>query len=105
MLRQIVTGVLILFLTFWCGLVLAVLPALWQDGLNGIKDSLIHIAGGNGLFGDSSGRLAIVRLSMIVSLSIGTFYLRQVLRRRNNRKEREPQPPNSNSGKKADYPI
>ena len=54
MLRQIVTGVLILFLTFWCGLVLAVLPALWQDGLNGIKHSLIHIAGGNGLCGGSS---------------------------------------------------
>src|SRR2546423_5945213 len=105
MLRKIVTGVLIFFLTFWCGLVLAVLPALWQDGLNGIKHSLIQIAGGNGLFGGSSGRLAIVRLSMIASLSIGTLYLRQVLRRRDNRKEGKPQPPTATPVKKADYPI
>ena len=82
MLRKIVTGVLILFLTSWCGLVLAVFPALWQGGLSEIKRSVIHIAGGNGLTEVPSGRLAAVRLSLIALLTIGTFYLRHVLRKR-----------------------
>ena len=77
------TALLIFFLTFWCALALALFSALFHDGLSGIRRSLIHIAGGNGLFRDSSDMLAAIRLSILALLTVATFYLRQRLRKRN----------------------
>jgi len=77
LLKRVATVVLVICLTAWCLLILALLTAAVENGLTGAGKSLLHIAGQTREVGFPSPTAVVWRLGFLAFLTAGAIYAKR----------------------------
>jgi len=79
MLRKAVTLLFAFCLAAWVAFAIDVVIGFAEDGVTGIKATILHVAGRTSQFGVISCNAAIARLLALALITAGMGYLRQAL--------------------------
>jgi hypothetical protein len=84
MIRLLATSVYVLCLTGWCILALFLIMTIAEHGFNAVPVALLHVGGGTGVLGESSGRAVAARLLTLLAITIVAGCVRAGWRRRSS---------------------